>query len=201
MILDPSAPKYSERIEAILAFWFGTQNSPDYGKERSCWFIKNPEFDGEIRDRFLFDYKQAASGALQSWETSAQGSLALIIVLDQFPRNLFRQLPEAFATDSDALRVANHAIAQGYDQQLLPVQRWFVYLPFEHSEQWDDQVRSLQLWESLREDPASAGSITYAERHAEVIKRFGRFPHRNAILGRPSTAEELEFLAMPGSSF
>lgn len=136
-----------------------------------------------------------------AWENNPISSLALTIVLDQFPRNLFRNTPEAFATDPLALRVARHAIAQGFDVQVLPVQRWFFYLPFEHSESLTDQEMSLQLWERLRDDPNSKNAIHYPYRHWEVIARFGRFPHRKQIFGRASTPDELGFLGEPGAHF
>lgn len=190
-----------DQAEEILTFWFGKRTDPNFGQQRSCWFVKDPKFDQEIRDRFLADYHQAAAGQLTFWEKTPDRCLALIILLDQFSRNLFRGTPQAFATDAEALRLANHAVHQGFDQTLLPVQCWFLYLPFEHSESWEDQVRSLELWNGLRDHPESARSIIYAEKHAAVIQQFGRFPHRNAILGRPSTDAELEFLSQPGSSF
>jgi uncharacterized protein (DUF924 family) len=147
------------------------------------------------------DYTQAQAGNLDSWKNSPQSCLALILLLDQFPRHMFRGTPQAFATDWQALSAAQYAIAQGYDRELLPVQRWFIYLPFEHSENLDHQNQSVSLFEQLSDDPDSADTIQYAIRHRKVILRFGRFPHRNAILGRVSTAQEEEFLQQPGSSF
>ena len=189
------------RVEDILNFWFGPPEGTEYGKSRSVWFSKRVEFDQEIRDRFLGDYEQAAAGQLNHWQHLSVSCLALILLLDQFPRNLFRQTPKAFATDPQALAVAKYAIAQKFDQQLLPVQRWFIYLPFEHSENLADQQISLELWSQLQDDPESADAITYALRHQEVIQRFGRFPHRNQILGRETTPAEAEFLQQPGSQF
>lgn len=185
----------------VLTFWFGTPGQTEFGKPRQVWFRKNPEFDQEICDRFSTTYQQAASGHLDHWQQNANSCLALLILLDQFPRNMFRGTPEAFATDAKALAVAKHAVEHQFDQQLVPVQRWFVYLPFEHSERWADQVRSLQLWQMLKDDPDSASPMDYAQRHADVIERFGRFPHRNQILGRQSTPEEIAFLKQRGSSF
>ncbi len=185
----------------ILAFWFGAPDSSTYGQERKAWFIKNPTFDQEISDRFLPTYQQAAAGALDAWQDFPLSCLALLIVLDQFPRNLFRRDPRAFATDEKAVAIAQSAISQGFDQQLLPVQRWFMYLPFEHSENLEDQNQAVALFEQLRSDPQSQSPIEYAYRHRDVIQRFGRFPHRNATLGRASTPEELEFLQQPGSTF
>ena len=185
----------------VLDFWFAPVGSPEYGKPREAWFRKSAAFDDAIRARFLGLQQQAAQGELQSWQAAPDSLLALIVVLDQFPRNLFRDASAAFATDGAALAAAQLAMDRGFDTQLLPVQRWFVYLPFEHAEDLAQQRRSLELFEGLRGDPASAGTIDYARRHYEIIARFGRFPHRNAVLGRSSTPEELEFLKQPGSGF
>jgi uncharacterized protein (DUF924 family) len=189
------------QAEKILDFWFGQPEQANYGEPRQMWFIKKPEFDLEVRTRFLADYEQAAAGKLDNWKNSAQSCLALILLLDQFPRNMFRGTPQAFATDWQALSASQYAVSQGYDRDLLPVQRWFIYCPFEHSENLDHQNQAVALFEQLGDDPDSADPINYAIRHREVILRFGRFPHRNAILGRVSTPEEEEFLQQPGSSF
>lgn len=189
------------RIEEILNFWFGDPQSPTYGRSRKVWFLKNPEFDQDIRDRFLADYQQAAAGALQHWRESPEGCLALVLLLDQFPRNMFRGDRRAFATDAQALEVAEFAIAQDVDQVLLPIQRAFIYLPLEHSEKIESQRLSVELFRQLSDNPETADMFAYAVRHKDVIERFGRFPHRNQILGRTSTPEELEFLQQPGSSF
>lgn len=189
------------KVDEILDFWFDSPQSPDYGKERSFWFTKKPEFDRQLSDRFLSTYEQAAAGELDSWEDSPRSCLALLLLLDQFPRNMFRGTPKSFATDAKALAVANNAIAKGFDQYLLPVQRWFIYLPFEHSENIADQQRCVDLFATLKDDPDSAATIDYALRHKSVIERFGRFPHRNKILGRETTLAESEFLKQPGSSF
>lgn len=185
----------------VLDFWFGPVGTPGYGRPREAWFKKSDAFDAAIRARFLDLHLQAAEGALAAWRTAPDSLLALIIVLDQFPRNLFRGSSRAFATDAQALAAAEFAVAQGYDRKLAPVERWFVYLPFEHAEDLALQRRCLELFEDLRTDPDSAGSIDYARRHYEIIARFGRFPHRNALLGRVSTPEEIEFLRQPGSGF
>ncbi len=189
------------RSEEILSFWFGQSNLPDYGKPRKFWFEKKPEFDERLRHEFLSDYEKATIGDLNSWLELPQTCLALILLLDQFPRNVFRGNPQAFATDWEALCAAQYAIAQGYDQKMLPVQRWFIYLPFEHSENLEHQRQAVKLFKQLSDDPDSASCIDYAIRHLEVIERFGRFPHRNAVLGRVSTPEEKLFLKEPGSSF
>jgi uncharacterized protein (DUF924 family) len=183
----------------ILDFWFGNPDTPAYGKPQPFWFEKQPDFDEELRSRFLPDYQKAAEGFLNDWIDSPHTCLALILLLDQFPRNIFRGTPQAFATDWEALSTAQHAISQGYDRELLPVQRWFIYLPFEHSENIEHQRRCVKLFQQISHDPASTGAIEYAFRHMEIIERFGRFPHRNIILGRTSTPEEKEFLLQPGS--
>ncbi|MEA5571438.1 DUF924 family protein [Calothrix sp. UHCC 0171] len=185
----------------ILDFWFGIPTEADYGKPRNVWFSKQAEFDSEIRSRFLVDYENAAQGLLNEWKNSPKSCLALILLLDQFPRNLFRDTPKAFATDWEALSTAKKAVARNFDRQLLPVQRWFIYLPFEHSENLADQHQAVKLFKSLSHHPDSASAITYAIRHMEVIEQFGRFPHRNSILGRTSTGAETEFLTQAGSVF
>jgi len=187
--------------DEILAFWFGKPEDSEYGKPRQAWFTKDVAFDEEVRSRFLDEYHQAAMGQLNHWQESPDSCLALILLLDQFPRNMFRGQPQAFATDSQALAVAQYAVSQGFDQQLLPVQRWFIYLPFEHSENLTHQRQCVELFSTLKHDPDSASTIDYAYRHLQVIERFGRFPHRNPILGRESTPEEVVFLKQPGSSF
>jgi uncharacterized protein (DUF924 family) len=185
----------------VLEFWFGAPDSPEFGRPRAPWFVKSAEFDALIRDRFLATHEAAATGALDAWSGRPLAALALAVVLDQFPRNMFRGTPRAFAADARALALVREAVGRGLDEVLLPVQRWFVYLPFEHAEDLAMQRESLRLFEPLATDAAGAGTLTYAMRHYAVIARFGRFPHRNAILGRESTPEELAFLAQPGSSF
>jgi uncharacterized protein (DUF924 family) len=125
----------------------------------------------------------------------------LILLLDQVPRNIFRGQPQMYATDEQALNLAQFAVENNWDEQLLPVERWFIYLPFEHSENLDHQCQAVALFRKLSDDPDSASAIDYAIRHFEVIRQFGRFPHRNSILGRENTAAEAEFLQQPGSSF
>ncbi|WP_233501659.1 DUF924 family protein [Acaryochloris thomasi] len=188
-------------VDDILTFWFGSPDQTGFGKPQKKWFRKNPTFDQEICDRFLSTYKKAAAGSLNHWQQEAQSCLALLLLLDQFPRNMFRGTPQAFATDAQALAVAQSAVERQIDQQLIFIQRWFVYLPFEHSEQWEHQQQSLQLWKTLKDHPDSDSAIDYAQRHADVIQRFGRFPHRNETLGRESTPDERAFLNQRGSSF
>jgi uncharacterized protein (DUF924 family) len=188
-------------VDEILEFWFGQPDEADYGKQRSFWFTKKPEFDQEVRTRFLTYYEQAVAGKLDHWKNSPRSCLALIVLLDQFPRNMFRGTAQAFASDPQALSAAQRAVANGYDQELLIVQRWFVYLPFEHSENLAHQRQSVKLFAALSDDPDNDAVLDYAIRHYWVIDRFGRFPHRNKILGRATTPEEAEFLKQPGSSF
>jgi uncharacterized protein (DUF924 family) len=189
------------QAKPILEFWFGHPHEPSYGKPRKTWFNKTPEFDEELRTRFGTDYQKAAAGHLDDWIDLPETCLALILLLDQFPRSIFRDTPEAFSTDWEALSAAQQAIAFLYDRHFLPVQRWFVYLPFEHSENLHHQHQSVKLFGQLSHDPDSASAIEYAYRHLEIIERFGRFPHRNAILGRISTPEEIEFLQQSASNF
>jgi uncharacterized protein (DUF924 family) len=192
------------QIEEILDFWFGQPGTEEaaYAHRRKFWFIKSSHVDQTICDRFLTVYEQAAAGDYDLWEASPQGTLALIIVLDQFPRNMFRQKPRAFATDSKALAIAKKAIAKGFDQILEPIQRLFIYLPFEHSEHLSDQEESVKLVQALCAVSSEFGDcLDYAIRHRDVIARFGRFPHRNAILNRSTTSEEALFLQERGSSF
>lgn len=189
------------RVNEILDFWFGQPDDVSYGKQRSFWFRKKPEEDQKIQAQFRNDYEQAIVGQLDYWKNSPRSCLALILLLDQFPRNMFRGTERAFAADPQALSAAQHAVANGFDQELLTVQRWFIYLPFEHSESLPDQCQSVELFATLSDDPDSAVTINYAQRHRSVIERFGRFPHRNQILGRETTPEEAEFLKQPGSSF
>jgi uncharacterized protein (DUF924 family) len=185
----------------VLDFWFGPPGSPEFGKPRACWFAQDPAFDAEVRERGEAIWHAAVGGDLSAWRDNPLTVLAMTIILDQFPRNLFRGTGQAFASDAQALEVASGAIDAGFDRLLLPVQRWFLYLPFEHAEDLAAQRRSVALFATLRGDPASATAIDYAARHLAVIERFGRFPHRNAPLGRESTPEELSFLAEPGSRF
>jgi uncharacterized protein (DUF924 family) len=181
----------------VLEFWFGEPR----GARRRQWFEKDPAFDAQIRARFLPLHEALALGDPAYWLDDAQRCLARIVVLDQFPRNMFRGSPRAFATDPLALQAAHHALAQGYDRRLLPVERMFVYLPFEHSEALAHQERACELCQPLAAFAETHDIYRYALAHRDIIARFGRFPHRNAILGRASTPEELEFLTQPGSSF
>ncbi|MGB3536249.1 MAG: DUF924 family protein [Microcoleaceae cyanobacterium] len=188
-------------VEQILEFWFGNKNKADYGKPKKFWFTKDPKVDEAIKQQFAMDYELAKQGVLDSWKQSPRSCLALIILLDQIPRNIFRDQPQMYATDKQALSLAKFAVKHEFDQQLIPVKRWFIYLPFEHSENLDHQSQAVALFQTLSHDPDSADAIDYAIRHFDVIRKFGRFPHRNQILGRENTPEEAEFLKQPGSSF
>lgn len=182
----------------VLTFWF----EDDPASFREKWFKADPAFDALCRETFGAALDAARTGAFDSWTDTPRGTLALVILLDQFSRNIHRGTPAAFAADPKARQVAAAAIERGDEQALGPLERSFLYLPFEHSEGLADQDRSVALFESLRGTYESAGrAIDYAERHRDVIRRFGRFPHRNAILGRASTREELAYLAEPGSGF
>ena len=187
---------------AILDFWFGPPTDPTHTHSRPEWFRKDPQHDAEIARRFGPLIDEALAGGLQDWTATPTGTLALILVLDQFTRNTGRDTPRAFAGDPRALSLAKSLVASGADQTLTGVQRQFVYLPFEHSESLADQDESIRLFAQLgRDAPALAGLLEWAERHRVIVARFGRFPHRNAALGRPNTAEESEFLQQPGSGF
>ncbi len=187
--------------QTILDFWFGTPDSQDYGKQKKFWFIKNSKIDEEIKNKFLSYYQDAINGKLNHWQETPLGCLALIIIFDQFPRNIFRNTHQAFATDFQALALAKYALNNKFDRELPPVFRWFIYLPLEHSENLEDQNLSVELFSKLKDDPDSKSTIEYAIVHRQIIEIFGRFPHRNCILGRKNTREEETFLQQPGSSF
>ena len=172
----------------VLEFWFG--------QDRKRWFVKDPAFDDEIRARFLPLYERAFQGSVAHWNAEPRGSLALVILFDQFPRNMFRGTPRAFASDELARTGARTIVDKGWDKTMTADERTFAYLPFEHSESLEDQIRCCELMAPLGEE-----LLGYAVRHREIIARFGRFPHRNAALGRESTPEETEFLKTPGSGF
>lgn len=172
----------------VLRFWFD--------EHAGDWFVKNPAFDKAIRERFLALHEEAAAGRLARWAEEPRGALALVIALDQFPRNLFRGEARAFATDPMAREIARRILERGWDKAMAQPERLFIYLPFEHSESLADQDLCVSLMKDFDERQR-----WYAERHREIIRRFGRFPHRNAALGRTSTPAEIEFLKEPGSSF
>ena len=181
----------------VMAFWFGAPGSPERGRARDLWFRKDAAFDDAIRTRFGALHAQLAAndGAIRT--EAPRELLAAIIVFDQFSRNLFRGSPHAFATDPIARRLARSAIADGLDQAMSKRERMFVYLPFEHSEDAADQEQSIGLFAQLGDENLDK----YAMAHKVIIDRFGRFPHRNTVLGRVSTPEEIAFLNEPMSSF
>jgi len=186
----------------VLDFWFGAPGSLVYGKPRGEWFRKSDAFDAEIAQRFGPLIESALSGDLRHWDAQPEHALARILLLDQFARNVFRETPRAFAGDAMALAAARAMVDSGQDRALLAVQRSFVYLPFEHAEDLGLQDEAVHLFTQLAgEAPELESALDYAHRHHAVIARFGRFPHRNALLGRASTAEELAFLLEPGSRF
>jgi uncharacterized protein (DUF924 family) len=177
-------------IAEVLTFWFSEES-------RRHWFAPTPEFDREIRERFADLSARAASGEPSAWEQTPDGCLALCVLLDQMPRNMARGTPRAFATDPKARDVAERAVGRGFDRGLPPERTQFLYLPFSHSERLADQERALALFEAAGLDDA----LAYVRGHLAIIRRFGRFPHRNAILGRSSTPEEREFLAQDPESY
>ncbi len=189
--MDAKNPEAAE----VIRFWFASADRD------TRWFERNTAFDDEVRARFLALHGEAAAGKHVRWRDAPRDCLALIVLLDQFPRNMFRGMVRAFATDAPALEAAKHAVAQGYDRAMRPVERMFVYLPFEHAESLAEQDRGCELSLPLDAFPETADVYRYATLHRDIIRRFGRFPHRNAALGRASTPEEIEFLKGPGSSF
>ncbi len=191
-------------IDQVLEFWFGEFDAggqvSDETKQR--WFKKSEAFDAKIRDIFEATCEQASRGELNDWASRARGRLALIIVLDQFPRNIYRDSPQAFASDPQAVELALDGIACGHDLTLPPSMRIFLYMPLMHAEDLALQNRGVEVFEGLaNEFPPAATNAEYARRHRDVIADWGRFPHRNHILGRETTAEEAAFLKTPGSSF
>jgi len=196
-------------IEDILAFWFGSAagDSATAAAQKKLWWSKDAVIDAEIRERFGALVATAAGGAHREWAREPRGRLALILLFDQFPRNIYRDTPQAFAHDGLALRLALDGINSGADRSLRAIEKVFFYLPLEHAESAQMQERSVALFEELlagavEEDRKTfAGYLDYALQHRDIVQRFGRFPHRNRILGRASTAEEQEFLRQPGSSF
>lgn len=189
-IINNTVKRVSMSYQPVLDFWFNTENQP-------YWFAKSDDFDLKIEQNFKELHSQAAAGELYTWRDNINGRLAEIIVLDQFSRNLFRNDPSAFALDPLALGLAQEAIRLGLDKELPLIQRSFLYLPFMHSESKLIHEIAVKLFEDL----GSAPHLKFEHMHKDIIDRFGRYPHRNAILDRTSTPEELEFLTQPNSSF
>jgi uncharacterized protein (DUF924 family) len=178
------------RAEEVLDFWFGREGEPGYGEFRDEWFRKDSEFDARVTEQFAGLYEEAAAGDLDGWRDDARSCLALVIVLDQFPRNMFRGDIRTYTSDALAREVARRAVDRGVDARIDPTLREFLYLPFMHSEHLADQLRCIELSRAA----GHAENLKWAEHHADIIRRFGRFPHRNAILGRQTTPEEQAFL-------
>jgi uncharacterized protein (DUF924 family) len=179
--------------DEIIAFWFGSDGADETVRRR--WFVADAEFDRLCLERFAGAYAEAVAGSLEGWQGEARANLALVLLLDQCPRNMFRNSPRAFATDAQARAAACHAMARGFDRELPPLQRVFLYMPFQHSEALADQDESVRLTAELaRAHPECADFLKYAEAHREVIRRFGRFPHRNAILGRAASLDETAYM-------
>ncbi len=199
----------ADLARAILEFWFGDALASTQAAEARAklWFMADPAFDAQIRQRFGDCPRRAAAGEFDAWAAAPESALARILVLDQFPRNLYRATPEAFAYDAAAAAAAGAAVDAGFDAALHPLMAAFVYLPFEHAEDAALQERAVACYEALeRRAPRGlealfAGFTDYARRHRAIIERFGRFPHRNASLGRASTAEEVAYLDGGGERF
>lgn len=182
----------------VLDFWFQRDKPLAY---RNCWFEKSAAFDAEIAHRFGAAVESALAEGHADWAAAPEGALALVLLLDQFPRNLFRNQAKAFAGDARARIVARQAVDRGFDIALPPVMRLFFYLPFEHSEALPDQDLAHLLFSALDKQLPGHDLAGWADKHRAIIARFGRFPHRNAALGRQSSPEEIDFLRQPGSSF
>jgi uncharacterized protein (DUF924 family) len=190
------------QAQEVLDFWFGAADDPQHRLPRQQWFVKDDAFDALIRERFGALIERAIAGELAHWAATPSGAVAQIVVLDQFTRNAMRGSARAFAGDARALAAAQALVASGHDRALAGVQRQFVYLPFEHAEDLAMQRESMRLFAQLeRDQPAVGELLIWAQRHHDIVERFGRFPHRNAALGRTSTPEELAFLQQPGSGF
>jgi len=183
--------KVAKSAEDVLDFWFAEGR-------KALWFNGGDDFDRLVEEILSALHRQAAAGDLDDWAATPRGALALVLLLDQVPRNIYRQTPQAYASDSQARRVAREAVDAGRDKKLSQVERVFLYLPFEHSEDLADQELGCRLMGDLDENP---DWLDFAERHRDLIVRFGRFPHRNAILGRQCTPEEDAYLAQPGAGF
>jgi uncharacterized protein (DUF924 family) len=188
--MDMTDAEAQIRPETVLSFWFSDE-------VKAKWWVKEDAFDEAVRTRFGAAFEAARGGAMDHWAQTPEGALALVILLDQVPRNSFRGTPHAFSADDKALAIASAAIDRGFDAALPSDRRNFLYMPFQHSERLEDQERGMGLFPSND----VADGLKYMTLHRDIIARFGRFPHRNSILGRVSTEEELDFLQQPGPSF
>ena len=195
--------------DSILEFWFGTSlDDPEALAARNAiWFAADEAFDQTVRDRFGAHLEQAARGDYKLWKLTPRGTLALIITFDQLPRNIYRSTPQAFTYDERALALCRDGVAMGIDRELELIERTFFYMPLEHAEDLDAQDKSLACFEALDADAPDplkkiiAAYLRYAVTHREIVRRFGRFPHRNLVLGRKSTPEEIEWIASDGNTF
>lgn len=195
--------------DAVLDFWFGASGSAAdvAARQRALWFAKSAANDQIVAERFAETLVAAGQGELDDWAATPRGRLALIVVLDQFPHHIHRDRGQSFAYDALSLALAMEMIQRGEDAHVTPIERVFVYLPLEHAESMAMQDLSVALYEKLAHEAAAAerglfdGFLDYARKHRDVVARFGRFPHRNELLGRPGTPEEIEFLKQPGSRF
>lgn len=198
-----------EEVNKILAFWFGPETDEQViiAKQSGLWWGKHPDVDNNIKEQFGEIYQSAVKGELEDWSQSAKGQLAFIILLDQFSRVINRDSADAFAQDSKALAIALESISKNIDKSLSLIERVFYYMPLEHSENLDNQNQCVALFQQLLfESPERLKNefqnyLEFAKKHQEIIERFNRFPHRNKLLNRISNAEEMAFLAQPGSSF
>lgn len=201
-------------IESILQFWFGSLTDATAIDKKSppakLWFNGGKAFDEEIRQKFLRDYQNARAGEYKEWEQSARGRLALVVIFDQFSRNMFRGTPQAFETDEQAIVLTRASVRDGKDKELMLIERVFLYMPLMHAESINQQEDGVRQFTRLVEEAQAQGSLNtgyfeynlkYSLQHRDIIEKFGRFPHRNAILNRQSTSEEMAFLNSPGSSF
>jgi uncharacterized protein (DUF924 family) len=186
-----------QSVQDILDFWFGPPGSDIYGESRKEWFVKDDKFDALCRSTLLEHYEKAAKGHYNHWQEDPWSGLALLILLDQVPRNLFRGSSKSFATDAKARGVTRYLVDNNMDQTVLPIMRVFMYLPLEHSEDIIEQNMSVSLFEKLGDE----GFLDYAKQHQVIVERFGRFPHRNVVMGRDNTDEEEKFLKQPNSGF
>jgi uncharacterized protein (DUF924 family) len=190
------------KVQKILQFWFGLPAHPGYGSFQPWWFKGSEEVDRQIAEFFGADYEFAAAGYLEGWQGWPESCLALILLLDQIPRSLFRGQAKAFATDAMARSIAQQALLNQIDQELpITVQRWFLYMPFQHSEVLADQERSMELFQSSPDHPAKPQALASAKLHHWLIQEFGRFPHRNGLLDRATTPAELAYLQQPDAFY
>ncbi|WP_394837196.1 DUF924 domain-containing protein [Pendulispora rubella] len=185
----------------VLTFWFGTNDLTKQLAPRRAWFAKDAEFDRTIAERFGTLLEEAGRGEHDAWRKSPASCLALLLLLDQFSRNVYRGTARAFANDPAAMQHCLYALDHGHDRQVAPVARWFFYMPLEHCESIERQRDAVARFKALEGSPSASVVIGFAEKHMHIVERFGRFPHRNATLGRESTPEEVEFLNQDGAGF